>query len=68
MKNEQQHESVNDLRVLTLNETADNLGISIATLKRMNADGLGPKTIQLSVRRVGVRVIDLQRWQEARLR
>jgi hypothetical protein len=34
----------------------------------MFAEGRGPKTIQLSHRRVGVRVIDNRLWQEERLR
>ena len=54
-----------DLRVMTLQEAADLSGISFATLKRMGPDG--PKTIRISTRRVGVRVIDLRLWQEARL-
>jgi predicted DNA-binding transcriptional regulator AlpA len=57
-----------DLRVLTLQEVADLCGISLATLKRLIADGQGPRTIQLSTRRVGVRVIDYKQWQQDRLR
>jgi predicted DNA-binding transcriptional regulator AlpA len=56
---------VEDLRVLTLREVADHLGMSLATLKRMND---GPRTIRLSTRRVGVRVVDLRQWQEGRVR
>jgi predicted DNA-binding transcriptional regulator AlpA len=59
---------LNDLRVLTLQEIAALEGVSFATLKRLIAVGLGPKTIQLSVRRVGVRVCDYRAWQEERLR
>jgi predicted DNA-binding transcriptional regulator AlpA len=60
--------AIDDLRVISLQETAKALGISFATLQRMNIRGEGPKTIRLSTRRVGVRIIDLKEWQQARLR
>ena len=56
------------LRVLTLREWAALNGFSFMTGKRLIARGDGPVTIQLSPRRVGVRVIDNARWQAARLR
>jgi predicted DNA-binding transcriptional regulator AlpA len=57
-----------ELRVLTLKEFAAMCGLSIATVKRMIANGEGPQIIRLSPRRIGVRMIDALRWQEARLR
>jgi predicted DNA-binding transcriptional regulator AlpA len=57
-----------ELRVLTLREWAALCGFSFMTGKRLIARGDGPTTIQLSPRRVGVRVIDHRKWQEARLR
>ena len=60
--------SIEDQRVLTLREWAKLNSLSFQTAKRMFAEGSGPRTVQLSKRRVGVRVIDNQRWAEARLR
>jgi hypothetical protein len=40
--------------VRSLRETAALLNVSIATLRRMIAAGIGPKVIRLSPRRVGV--------------
>ena len=57
-----------DLKVLTLREWANLNSLSFGTAKRMFAEGRGPKTVQLSHRRVGVRVIDNRIWQEERLR
>jgi hypothetical protein len=58
----------NELKVLTLREWAALNSLSFGTAKRLIADGRGPQTVQLSLRRIGIRVIDAQRWQEARLR
>jgi hypothetical protein len=60
--------TVEELRVLTLREFANLNSISFQTAKRMFAEGRGPKTVQLSHRRVGVRVIDNRIWQESRIR
>jgi predicted DNA-binding transcriptional regulator AlpA len=60
--------TMEDLKVLTLPEIATLEGTSVATLKRTMDDGLGPKVIQLSKRRIGVRVLDYRKWQEQRLR
>jgi predicted DNA-binding transcriptional regulator AlpA len=45
-------------RVRTLAETADLLGISVPTLRRLIAAGTGPKVIRLSPRRLGIRDSD----------
>jgi len=55
-------------RVLTLREWANLNSLSFGTAKRIFAEGRGPTTVQLSKRRVGVRMIDNRIWQEARLR
>jgi predicted DNA-binding transcriptional regulator AlpA len=57
-----------DLRCLTVKEWAQLCGFSLMTGKRVLASGEGPKTIQLSARRIGIRVGDCRRWQESRLR
>jgi hypothetical protein len=56
------------LKVLTLREWATLNSLSFQTAKNLIKDGLGPQLIQLSARRVGVRVIDNLKWQEERLR
>jgi predicted DNA-binding transcriptional regulator AlpA len=63
-----EHLTADDLKVLTLREFAALNGFSFMTAKRLFKRGQGPVTIQLSPKRVGVRMIDARRWQEARLR
>ena len=63
-----EHLTADDLKVLTLREWAALNTLSFQTAKRMIARGLGPQVIQLSARRVGIRVIDNARWQEQRVR
>jgi predicted DNA-binding transcriptional regulator AlpA len=58
--------AIDELRVITLEETAKILGVSFATLLRMKARNEGPPTIKLSQRRIGVRIVDLREWQEKR--
>jgi predicted DNA-binding transcriptional regulator AlpA len=58
----------NDLQVLTFEQCAKLEGTSLPTFKRQIYDGTGPRTIQLTARRRGVRVGDYRAWQEARLR
>jgi len=59
---------LDDLKVLTLREWAALNTLSFETAKGLIAKGLGPRIVQLSARRVGVRVIDNRIWQESRLR
>ena len=56
------------LRVISLREFAAMLGLSFATVKRLIASGDGPRIIQVSRKRIGIRMIDAARWSEARLR
>jgi predicted DNA-binding transcriptional regulator AlpA len=60
--------TADELKVLTLREFAALNGFSFMTVKRLFKAGQGPVTIQLSPKRVGIRMIDARRWQEARLR
>jgi predicted DNA-binding transcriptional regulator AlpA len=63
-----EHLTADELRVLTVKECAQLNGISWMTLKRLIARGDGPVIIQLSPKRIGIRVIDNAKWQAARLR
>jgi hypothetical protein len=56
------------LKVLTFKEWCKLSSFSIATGKRILASGKGPKVIQLSAKRIGIRVCDAAAWQEARVR
>jgi predicted DNA-binding transcriptional regulator AlpA len=58
----------NPYQVMSLAEWAKLNGFHISTAKRLIAAGDGPRIIQLSEHRVGVRHIDNQKWQEQRLR
>jgi predicted DNA-binding transcriptional regulator AlpA len=55
-------------RVLTLAQWAALNSISRTTAKRLVAAGRGPKVVQLSERRIGIREIDNAAWQAARVR
>ena len=54
------------VRVLTRAETIKALGLSPDTWARMEARGETPPKLQLSARRIGYRVIDIQKWLDAR--
>jgi hypothetical protein len=56
------------MRVMTVEEWCQSNALSVGTGKRLLASGGGPKTIQLSKRRIGIRVADAAAWQEARVR
>lgn len=49
-------------RVMSLSEFALAANVSIATARRLIASKNGPAVIRLSVRRLGIRVGDYQRW------
>lgn len=49
-------------RVLTLKCSAQVLGVSMSTLRRMVAAGSAPKVTHLSARRLGIRESHLQEW------
>lgn len=67
-KQQQQYLTIEQQRVLSLREWAQLNAISFGTAKRLFLQGKGPRTIQLSAKRVGVRMIDNFEWQQARLR
>jgi predicted DNA-binding transcriptional regulator AlpA len=49
-------------RVISEFKTAELCSLSIATVRRKRKDGTGPKHVQLSTRRVGYRVSDIEVW------
>jgi len=53
-------------RVRSLRDTASVLGISVATLRRLIADGVGPKVVRVSERRPGIRDSERERWLSER--
>jgi predicted DNA-binding transcriptional regulator AlpA len=63
-----EHLTQEDQRVLSLKEWAKLNGFSWMTGKRLIAAGEGPTVLQLSPRRIGIRMIDNARWQATRLR
>jgi predicted DNA-binding transcriptional regulator AlpA len=63
-----EHFSLEDQKVLTVDQWAELIGISRPTAVRLLKAGDGPPTIQLSPRRIGIRVGDNRRWQESRIR
>jgi len=63
-----EHFNIEDQKVLTVDQWAELNGISRPTpLRRLKA-GDGPPIVQLSPRRIGIRVGDNRRWQESRMR
>jgi hypothetical protein len=58
----------NDLQVMTIPQTAALDQVSPITLLRQIKNGTGPRTIQLSARRIGIRVRDYRERQESRIR
>jgi predicted DNA-binding transcriptional regulator AlpA len=52
--------------VRSLRYTASVLGISVATLRRLIADGVGPKVVRVSERRPGIRDSERERWLSER--
>jgi hypothetical protein len=65
-KNE--HLTADDLKVLTKREWAKLMSLSWETARHLIMAGKGPPLIQLSTRRVGIRMIDAARWQEERMK
>ena len=68
MPAKEQHLTAEDSKVLSTRQWCALNGFSVATGKRILKSGDGPCIIQLSTNRIGIRVIDNVRWQEARLR
>ncbi len=57
-----------DDQVVTLKAWAELNAISLRTARRLLAEGNGPAIVQLTSRRIGVRLRDNKEWQWARLR
>jgi hypothetical protein len=62
------HQTIDDDRVMTIAEWARLNSFSVCTGRRIIAAGKGPKVIELSARRLGVRVADNRAWQATRTR
>ena len=52
--------------VRSLRYTASVLGISVSTLRRLIADGVGPGVVRVSERRPGIRDSERERWLRER--
>ncbi len=52
--------------VRSLRYTASVLGISVATLRRLIDDGVGPRVVRVSERRPGIRDSERERWLSER--
>ena len=52
--------------VIAESATANIIGVSTATLRRMVERGEGPRRLKLSARRVGYRLSDLEAWLNSR--
>jgi predicted DNA-binding transcriptional regulator AlpA len=59
---------LHDDQVLNLRQWAQLNNISPRTGRRLIAEGLGPKVVRLSLRKLGVRVRDNREWQQTRER
>jgi len=57
----------NDDRVMSFDAWCLLNGFSRGTGQRLRRQGKGPRFIQLSPRRIGVRVRDNREWQESRM-
>ena len=58
----------NPRRVLSFHQWCALNGFSIPTGRRLMLAGNGPKVVQLSARRIGVRESDNLAWQQSRIR
>lgn len=54
-------------RVLPEIEAARRCGLSAVHFARLRKEGIGPRFVQLGIRRVGYRLGDIDAWIEARL-
>jgi excisionase family DNA binding protein len=54
------------IRVLSKGEAARVVGVSNDTFQRLLDGGKGPPLTRVSDRRVGIRVVDLHEWLDAR--
>jgi predicted DNA-binding transcriptional regulator AlpA len=59
---------LDSVRVLNRYETFKSIGVDERTFDRMEAAGDAPPKTQLSARRIGYRLVDVQRWLDVRRR
>jgi predicted DNA-binding transcriptional regulator AlpA len=59
---------LDSVRVLSRRETFSALNLDERTFDRIEATGNGPPKTQLSPRRIGYRLTDIQNWLDARRR
>jgi predicted DNA-binding transcriptional regulator AlpA len=59
---------LDSVRVLNRHETFKAIGVDERTFDRIEAAGYGPPKTQLSARRIGYRLTDVQQWLDARRR
>jgi predicted DNA-binding transcriptional regulator AlpA len=59
---------LDSVRVLSRRETFKAVNLDERTFDRIEALGDGPPKTQLSARRIGYRLVDVQRWLDARRR
>jgi hypothetical protein len=64
----EQDEHLNDDKILSFADWCRLNSFSIATGRRIVQSGNGPRIIELSARRLGIRVADNRAWQQARAR
>jgi hypothetical protein len=57
--------AADDDRVMTFAQWIELNGLSRATGRRILQQGKGPKVLQLSDRRIGIRYGDNRRWQDS---
>ena len=53
---------------LRVNEAAQHLGLAVSTMNKMRLNGLGPRFIRLTRRRVAYDLYDLETWAAERKR
>jgi predicted DNA-binding transcriptional regulator AlpA len=64
MAHQSNYDADDAYKVLNLKQWMALAGVSISTAKRILASGDGPPVLQLSARRIGIRLIDHRKWTE----
>jgi predicted DNA-binding protein (UPF0251 family) len=67
-RQDERDRAVDDLRVLTISQAAEIIGISVWTLQRLIKAGKGPIITRISDRRRGINIGNIRRWQQSRER
>jgi predicted DNA-binding transcriptional regulator AlpA len=53
--------------ILSPQQTAEYIGLTIPTLQRQRTDGTGPRFLKLGARKVGYRLSDIRSWLDERV-